>query len=335
MQSHNFVNIRENLAEVISLVVNVDPEAVEDKLTQLYETENLILLLENEEVINEIDLNIYCEKTGHLIGSWDESSVSYLVQTIGKERAKEVIKIKSRNQIHATWLFTDDKALTKLADTDPVGYFIYSIATILNPLNPLSQLYGTFKENDARAELYRIRAVSHENAAKLPLNAIIRINELMRRFLSITQTVTAYKHLAIPELQLTIVTSSLSKLEEFEQGLQETLANLIRDEQRRGRLRQNVTYQEVLDLKLHYKGHSNFRNQRRLKSMTETEHMALLLKDFMPDATPLQVQMRAGKEPEPAGVELKTHSGELNLNIQEPKKKAINLSFAQILKRRK
>jgi len=335
MQSQNLTNVQQNLAEVISLVVNVDNKAVDDKLTQLYETESLILLLENEEVLDDIECNVYCEKTGQSIGTWDAEGVSYLVQTVGKERAKEIIKIKSRNQIAAHWLFTDDIALTKLADNDPVGYFVYAANAILVPFDPVVQLFGTINEQHAKDSLRENKITAFKHVSKIPLNTVMRVNELMRRFLSITQSRAAYKHFAIPQLDIKLATENESTIEEFEQGLQETLANLIRDEHKRGRLKSNLTYQEVLDLKLHYKGFANFRNQKRLKSMTETEHVAHLLRDFMPDLTAFQVELKAGHEPEPAGVKLETHKGSLTLNIQEPEKKPIKMSFAQILKRRK
>lgn len=334
MQFQNTDNVQKNLSEIISAIVNVDKEAVEDRLTQLSETEDLILLLENEELLDNIDKVVYCIKTGQEISKWNAENVSYLVQTLGKERALEVIKIKSHNQVISHWIFTDDKALEKLSDNDPVGYCVYAMATVLIPFDPMTQLIGTIREEEARKQLLEERIVAFKQLNKIPLSNIIRLNELMRRFLSITQSKAAYKHIAIPELRMIIATQSISYLEDFEQGLQETIANLIRDEFKRGRLKSNLTYQEVMDLSSLFKGHANFRNQKRLKSMTETEHVAFLLKDFMPNMTPVQVQIKSGNEPGPIGVKLKIHKGDLTLNIQEPEKKPIKLSFAQILKRR-
>ena len=163
----------------------------------------------------------------------------------------------------------------------------------------------------------------------------MRLNELMRRYLSIIKSTAAYKYLAFVETRMEYVTDTIASLEDFEQGIQETLGNILRYEASRNRIRSNMTYQEVMDLKLRYQGHSNFRNQKRLKSMTEIEHVAHLLKDFMPDLSETQMQIKAGAEPEPLGVKLQIHTGELKLNIQEPKEQPLKLSFANILKRRK
>lgn len=337
MQSYNLTNTNSNLAEVIAMIVNVDEQAVDDKLTRLNETHQLINMLDCEEIDQEIDCNVYCNKTGQLLRTWDEADISYLVQTVGKKRAKEVIKIKSKNQIADQWLFTDGEALEQLSDNDPVGYFVYAMNKVLVSFDPVVQLIGQPREAEAFEKLHENRIVTYKHAAEMPLNLLIRVNEIMRRFLSITQSKAAYNHLAIPQTDMKLASETVSTIEEFEQGVQETIANLIRYEFKRGRLKNNLTYQEVMDLKLHYKGHSNFRNQKKLKVMTETEHVAFLLEDFMPNLTPFQVQMKAGSAPEmQSGVKLKTHTGELQLNLTETKveKTGIKLTFAQLLKKR-
>ncbi len=333
--SQNELNVNSHIAEIISLVVNVENKAIEDTLLQYQETDGLIKLLENEEVTAEINPEVYCKKTGQVVKTWSDQEISYLVQTIGKVRAKEIIKIKSRNQVALHWIFTDDNALENLSNNDPIGYFIYAASALVMPFSPFMQLIGTEQEQHAHDMTTALKARAFNQLSNMPMVDIIRVNELMRRFLSITQSVTAHKHWAIAEIELNTITSSIARLEEFEQGLQETLGNLIRAEVKRGKLKSNMSYQEVMDLQLHYHGHSNFRNQKRLKSMTETEHVAFLLKDFMPDLTPVQVQIKAGNEPEPSGVKLETHKGEMNLQIQPPKEMPLKLSFAQILKRRK
>ncbi len=333
MQSQNPLSVSNHLAEIISLVVNVEDKAVEDKLLQFEDTEQLIKLLENEEVFEEIDKDIYCLKTGQLVKTWDIEEVSNLVQSIGKVRAKQVIKIKSKNLVSPRWIFTDDKALEQLSDTDPMGYFVFAASAIVLPFSAAAQYFGTDLENQVIEDLTEVKSNGYFQASKLPLVDIIRLNELMRRFLSITQSQTAYKHWPKQPEQIGVITYSLKNLIAFEQSIKETLTNLIRAEVKRGRLKSNMSYQEVMDLKLHYHGYSNFRNQNKLKSMTETEQVAFLLKDFMPDDTPFQVGLKAGFEP--TGVKMETHTGKLELQIQEPKEQSIKLSFAQVLKRRK
>lgn len=335
MQSHDELSVSKHLSEIISLVVNVEDKAVEDKLLQFEDTEQLIKLLENEEVFNEIDKEIYCQKTGQLVKTWDIEEVSSLVQSIGKSRAKDIININSKNNIAPHWIFTDHTALEQLANTDPIGYFIYTASIILLPFNEATQYFETDLKDQVIADLTELKSRGYNQASKLPLVDIIRVSELMRRFLSITKSQTAHMHWPKKPEQIGVVTYSLANLIEFEIAIQITLENLIRSEVKRGRLKSNMSYQEVMDLKLHYHGYANFRNQKKLKSMTETEHVAYLLKDFMPDETPFQVEIKLGPEPEPSGVKLETHTGELTLNIQEPKEKPIKLSFSQILKRRK
>lgn len=331
----NLRNIEFNLSEIISQIINIDNKAVEDKLLQTQETNKLITSLDIEKVLDKIYRNVYCTKTGQPISYWSDDYIIDLIKTIGVSRTIQTIQIKSLNQVAAHWLFTDDNALENLADNDPVGYFVYAANAILVPFDPVIQLIGTEREAEARQQLYEDKITAFRQMTNIPMVTIIRINELMRRYLSITKSQAAYNHNALVEKDITIITNSLSYIEEFEQGLQNTLANLIRFEFKRGRLKSNLTYADVCDLKLHYQGYSNFRNQRRLKSMTEVEHIAFLMRDFLPDKTPLQVQFTAGVEKDTKrGVKIETHSGELTLNIKTPKTPPIKLSFSQILKKK-
>jgi len=128
------------------------------------------------------------------------------------------------------------------------------------------------------------------------------------------------------------ITNSISTLEDFEQGLQISLSNLIKYEFKRGRLKTNLSYQEVMDLKLRYKGYSNFRNQKKLKGMSEIEYTLYLLKDFMAEMTPTMVQIKTPEKQIPKN--MFHHSGSLTLKIPAQQPKPIKISFATTLKRK-
>ena len=328
-------NTRENLAEVVSLLVNVDNKAVEDRLLLVLETEQITNFIEIEEIKKEIDTIVYCIKTGQEVDYWTDDKIGRLLQTIGKKRAIEVIKIKSKNQVANNWLFTDHIALNKLSETDPVGYFVYSINAVLCEMQHFTEalnIKNSWNKQWAKNELYELLPIVYNQANKIPLIIIIRINELMRRYLSITQTRAAHKHLAFPETRMEYVTSSVSYIEEFEQGLQTTIANLIKYEVARGKLKRNLTYHDVLNLNLSYKGFSNFRLQKKLNSMTEIEYTMWLLRDFMSDMSPTSVEIRTPEIKKPDTLFI--HKGGFNLNINKPKKTPIKLSFATVLRRK-
>lgn len=335
MQHDKTLNTRDNLSEVISLIVNIDDKAIDERLTVISDNQDFSNNLDAAAIIDVIDYNVYCSKTGQVISRWTEQEISLLIGQVGKKRAQQIINIKSVNQIAPQWLFTDDIALNKLAESDPIGYFVHALTAVLIEFQSFAQEFQSRDSTEARLKMTALKAVVYRQASLLPLNAIVRVNELMRRYLSIIQSTAAYKFLAFVDTRMEYIAHSIPDLEQFEQGIQETIGNILQFETKRNRIKATLTYQEVMDLKLRYKGHSNFRNQKKLNSMTETEHVAYLLKDFMTDLTPTQLQIKAGKEPEKSGVELKTHTGELTLKIKEPEEKPLKLSFAAILKRRK
>ncbi len=337
-------NARENLADIISLIVNVDQKALEDKLLLSLETSELSNLVDIAEISGTFDPAVYCTKTGQQIDYWSDDRIGQLIQSVGKERAVEIIKIRSRNRIADNWLFTDGVALDKLCDNDPVGYFVYALTHVVIEFQPgIGNLHGEIAnpfqkhltdktDNEIKDKLSELKAIVYRQANKIPLLTITRVNELMRRYLSIIQSRAAYKHLAFVETRMEYITHTVSTLEEFEQGLQETLSNLIKYECSRGKLKQNLTYSDVMDLKLSYKGWSNFGQQKRLKGMTNIEATMYLLREFMPNMTPTMVEIKTPQKETPHTVF--HHKGELTLNIVEPKKQPIKLSFAAVLKRR-
>lgn len=332
--SHETINVHEHLADVISILINVDNKAVEDKLLLTMETTELTNLIETNEFLEKhnFDPIVYCCKTGQQIDYWSNDRIGQLIQTVGSNRAIEVIKIQSRNRIADQWLFTDGKALDKLSDNDPIGYFVYSLSKVLLEFQPFVEKLLTRESNIAKDKIIELKIIVYRQANKIPLIVIIRINELMRRYLSIIQSRAAYKHLAFPETRMEYVTHSISDLEAFEQGLQITLSNLIKYEFARGKLKPNLTYQEVMDLKLSYKGYSNFRHQKKMASMTEIEHTMYLLKDFMADMTPTMVGIKTPEKEKPQNFFV--HKGEFKLKIKEPKKELIKISFATALQRK-
>ncbi len=329
------LNTRENISEVISLLVNIDTKAIEDKLLLSLETDQLTNFVEIEDIKEKIDPVVSCSKTGQQVDYWTDGKIGQLLQTIGKEQTIKIIKLKSANQVANHWLFTDHMALTKLSETDPVGYFVFAINAVLREMQyhaTALSIKNSWNKDEAKDELHKLLQIAYNQANKIPLIVIIRVNELMRRYLSITQTRAAQKHLAFKETRIEYVTCSVSHIEEFEQGLQTTIANLIRFEVTRGKLKRNLSYQDVLDLKLSYKGFSNFRLQKKLKGMTEIEHTMYLLRDFMTDMSPTMVQIKTPeiKKPDTSFV----HKGGFDLKIGTPKKKPIKLSFATVLVRK-
>ncbi len=333
--SNKTLNTRKNLGEIISLLVNVDNKAIEDKLLLVLETDQLTSLIEIEEIKKEINPIVSCAKTGQQLDYWTDDKIGQLTQSIGKKRAIEIIELKSKDQIASNWLFTDHIALEKLSETDPVGYFVYAISKVLIEFQPFTEaitVKNSWNKDWAKNEKAKLLSIVYNSANKIPLITIIRINELMRRYLSITQSRTAYKHLAFSETRMEYITSSISYIEEFEQNLQTTISNLIKFEFLRGKLKPNLSYQDVMDLKLSYKGFSNFRYQKKLNSMSEIEHTMWLLREFMPNLSPVSVQIKTPEVKKPDT--LFVHKGKFKLNTTTPEKKPIKLSFATVLKRK-
>lgn len=79
--------------------------------------------------LNPFDL--FCQKTGHKIGSRDDASLFALVRIMGKQEGLvyNIYNCTTLN-VHPAWLSTDPESLDSLMESDPIGYAVYCLSLV-------------------------------------------------------------------------------------------------------------------------------------------------------------------------------------------------------------
>lgn len=146
----------------------------------------VIMAADIQDVKNECDLlvndanfpikisafDLFCQKTGHKIGTRDQASLFALIKICGKDVSSNIYNCTTFN-VHPAWLYTDPDSLDSLMDSDPVGYAVYALAIVT------AQFYQTRKNQNPK--LYpssdRLWALARANAL-LSQQGVGQITEL-------------------------------------------------------------------------------------------------------------------------------------------------------------
>jgi len=116
--------------------MNNKPDNKPDNIDSTDNTDNTDILIDS---INHIemfytdksnDFNRYCMKTGKSLLPIPYNEVKNLIAIHGFERSKMVIA-KLQQSIALEWILTDDIALQRLVDKQPVEYLIYAMSCLL------------------------------------------------------------------------------------------------------------------------------------------------------------------------------------------------------------
>lgn len=105
-------------------------------------------------------LKIYCQKTGHIIGSRDENSLFSLVKIKGKNSIIPSLYNGTTMSVHPAWIETNGECLDILINDDPIGYACYCLGLIT------AQFYQNSKNSDRKRLpwIERYWAIARANA---------------------------------------------------------------------------------------------------------------------------------------------------------------------------
>jgi len=335
-------SMAENFAEIIDLITTVEDIAVKERIEA-----GSARQLNSEDVrfweIKEhfkSDFNIYCDKTGNEIEYICSDAIIQMLSTHNDKRVIELITNAKRNRIDPNWLFTDPKSLDALSETDPIGYFVYAASQVLRIYAP----YWQGKEATDAGANDRWRAdkaflnKSLQMCNELELE-IIETNELMRRYLTITQTLAAINRVKFTR-PITDLAFLYNDIPAFRRALTASIESIIEYEYSEKKVKSHLSLADISDLNLRYKGHSNFRGQRTLRGMSGMDQILAIVGEFTPTMNVIK-QMKVERAVEAKLQEqqkmykpIKHEGGPIVLNIPETVKPTIKLSFAQILQQK-
>jgi hypothetical protein len=333
-----------HLEEILEQITNIEDVAIADTVAIAQQTEDFVASVDAIDLPqNELLLNPRCSKTGQPLQPISIQAFKQLHEICGKERAISVLQKRLIGAVAPHWVYTDDTALTQLAKYDPRGYCVYAINSIVKFPTVLHMRAQRKSEEEIALATITAKAAFWDYLQTEPLDLIIKINEMARRYLSVVQTQMAYHIVKFERQTLAEVTNNLAA---FHDEIKNNLIAVIRYEYKAGRIRSNLTYDDVVNLRLRFGGHSNFRAQNKLKKMSDTEFVLEQLKEFLPNETAAQISIRhrprdefANEQQKVGYVKASMETTKITLNVaQQPQqapeqkqKPALKLTFAQLL----
>lgn len=123
--------------EQIQAVIQLD--TLQEVIAETYE------LINDPEIETKISAwDLFCQKTGHRIGSRSENSLLLLIKICGKTGVESNLYNCTSLNVHPAWLDTSPDCLDDLMESDPIGYACYSFAFLT------MQFYQRAKNQDVR-----------------------------------------------------------------------------------------------------------------------------------------------------------------------------------------
>lgn len=151
-------------------------------------------------------LDLFCQKTGHKIGTRNENSIFALVKICGKDVAGNLYNATTLN-VHPAWIDTDEESLDALINSDPIGYACYCFSLIT------SQFYQTKKNESPKlgawAERYWSLARANKILSERGTDNLEQLNEALARL--ITFMPISAQHLYEGKIHLSRETSYIFK----------------------------------------------------------------------------------------------------------------------------
>jgi len=331
-------NMQSNFAEIVDLITTVEQVAVNERIEA-----GTLRQINSEDVrfwnLKEDDFNIYCDKTGNKINDISSDAIIQMLSTHSDTRVNELITNAKRNCVDPNWLFTDSKSLESLSETDPIGYFVFAASAVLRCYQPYWQ--GKETTDPVANDKWREDKASLNNALHYldiyPSSDIVEINELMRRYLTITQTLSAINRV---KFTLTSLPTLHSHLAQFKQELIASIEAIIEYEYREAKIKTHLSYADIVSLNLRYKGYANFRGQKSLKGMSEMDQILAVIEQHTPQMNSIQQLVAVSKVEielevqQQATKSIKHEGGPISFNIPTTKAPTIKLSVAQMLQQK-
>ena len=275
--------IKEHLAEVVDLLSTMDDDAVTGQLIRIDELARFNTMVQLAELQNELGdaISIYCSKTGQFIRQWEDQTLIKMSQIHGNEKTSYLLKRISNNHVATHWIYTDGNALEQLALNDPCGYFVYSASLILAPFQ--KSLENVFDNHQLNPEFLNNKRTCYNHISNAPLELVIQANEMLRRYLSLAQSLKVVRLIAFTKVELNEIAIDESTLTKFIAETKQTIINILNQAAKEGKIKPELSYSDVVQLNLAYGGHSNFRQQRKPKAYTDLERVMNDLDEFMPE----------------------------------------------------
>lgn len=325
------------LNNLIEAVSSISEEAVLTRLQLVEENQKLevsVLVADDAELSTLCDIR--CSKTGQPLDAIDLQTISKLLEVCGRDKLIYMLAQRSISAVSPMWVYTDCEALDTLSELEPIAYFVYAASSILTTYQPGFNTGQKPNERDltARLQFNGSKSQLWDNLQSIPMADIIEANEIMRRYLTFINTTFATQVVKFSNKNLATLEIAAFIIE-----VQSNIEKVVRHEYKKGRIKSALTYADIVDLKIFYQGHSNFRGQRNLSKMNETDLILHALRPFMTEVAedfyhesrkPWQIRnMQSNK------TKIKEHTGGvLNLKIAESKtndKLPIKQSFADLL----
>lgn len=117
--------------------------------------------------------NVFCQKTGHIVGTRDQNSLFSLIKNSGKNAIIPALYNSPGFNVHPLWIYTNGKNLDQHIDNDPIGYAVYCFGIIT------SEFYQNVKNSDKKRKPWceRYWAIARANAL-LTSRGVAEISEL-------------------------------------------------------------------------------------------------------------------------------------------------------------
>lgn len=318
-------NLKTNMQEVLHEITTVSPQIIEDQINRFQQDNDLSISLDmlSIEEKYKISLTKYCSKTGQKVGHYSIEEFELMKRINSDEKITYYINSKAISYVASHWIFTDGEALRLLSENDPYGYFVYALGSMfthyqrfLKKQNPTDDIHWVGKKKwlDHKIEAYK------NVSENVSVDTIFEANELMRRYLTLIQTAKASHLVSWKNTDIREISKSEFTIRNFLKEIRKNIENVIKEEFRRKRIKQHLSYADIISVKDIYDGHSNFRLQRKPKELTEVEMIMIELQEFMPEENKMAVLVGDRIEPKKKK-KAQEHSGEFKLIVPEAKPK--------------
>jgi len=275
-----------DITDVANFMMRVDGEAVNGRIAGKLSTQELasaidVSIIQANSVIDPT--RIYCSLTGQPIGTRGADNIKLALQIHGVSRYEELVKFNVQTAVAEHWQATAGRDLSKLAEADPYGYFVYaaSKAYVRYYKNLVEK-----KENDtAEAQLHLVKQRIDLYAkiyAQYDLETIVRANEAWRNFLSLIDPAYARTLIAFP-CQVLADFATREVMDFLQYQLTKTLAEIVYKETKyRGR----VSVADITRIGDKFHGLSSFRHQHRITGEDEGDLIARLIAENVSPLVP-------------------------------------------------
>lgn len=315
-------SLKTNMQDILDEITQVSSKLVEDQVTRFNQNNELHVALDMITIESDLGISLskYCSKTGQLIGYYSTQEYEMMQRVFSNDKIKFYIERKSIEQVASHWIYTDGKSLKNLSEVDPYGYFVYALTCIFGTYQAFLKKNTASDDTHWRGKKIWLdhKIIAYKNTSEKPINLIIECNELIRRYLTLVQSSRAYHLLKWSFTDITKISDTESRIRTLLTDIRKNIERIIKHEYRAKRIKQHVTYADIVAIKDIYQGHSNFRAQRKPKEITDIEMIMHELEAFMPDEKKMPILVGDRYE-KPKKQKPVSHTGSFTIKAPEPK----------------